>query len=315
MIRYLVVLLSLTLSLNSYALVDYSDSESSSTAPRAVSKPRPTTAASSIVQRSAPRKSSGSGASIFGGDFELEALYENQSISFDDASGNFQKLTLAGHFQTNYNLYIDFGYWAATSELRNSAGVDESLENEKGRLKFILGFNWLRFGKSEEMATVDIYGGGYLKGSGGVASTRTDKVVGIETSKRFHNFALALGYEYHLTGTPSAESESSIGNIGILKTSLGWMVSNDISFTLEGGMVSIKADTNVDRVNRIEEASKFSYIKPSLILGLAPSVGLEMGGVFRTRRAHNIDSLVSSRLWNIPGAYGNSLFAGLKFSI
>ncbi len=313
MIKYLVALLSLTMTLNSYALVDYSDTESSSgTTTR---KAAPARAAAPIIQRSAPTKSTGSGSSIFGGDFELETLYEHQSLAATEASGSFQKLSLAGHFQTQYNLYMDFSYWAATSELRNSEGADESLENEKGRFKFILGFNWLRFGKAQEMATVDIYGGGYFKGSGGVASTRTDKVVGIETSKRFYNFALALGYEYHLTGTPTAETESSIGNIGILKTSLGWMVSNDISFTLEGGMVSIDKDENTDRANRIEEETKFSYVKPSVILGLSPSVGLEMGGVFRTRRAHNTDSLVSARLWNIPGAYGNSLFAGLKLSI
>lgn len=314
MIRYLVTLLALNLTLNSYALVDYSETESSSspTANRA----RPARAAAApIIKRNAPTRSTNSGASIFSGDFELEALYDHQSLSVDDASGSFQKLSLVGHFQTQYNLYMDFSYWAATSELRNSDGVDQSLENEKGRLKFILGFNWLRFGKAQEMATVDIYGGAFFKGSGGVASTRTDKVVGIETSKRFHNFALALGYEYHLTGTPTAQSESSIGNIGIFKSSLGWMVSNDISFTLEGGMVSIAKDETTDRLNSISEETKFSYVKPTAILGLSPNVALEMGAVFRTRRAPNSNELVSARLWNIPGAYGNSLFAGLKLSI
>ncbi|CBW26762.1 putative exported protein [Halobacteriovorax marinus SJ] len=314
MIKYLAPVLALGLSLNSHALVDYSETEGSGTP---ATRPAPARAAAApIIKRNAPTQAGAkSGASLFGGNFELMALYDHQSLNLDQGSGSFQKLSLSGHFQTQYNLYMDFAYWAATSELRNSDGVDESLENEKGRLKFILGFNWLRFGKAQEMATVDIFGGAYLKGSGGVASTRTDKVVGIETSKRFYNFALALGYEYHLTGTPDAESESAIGNIGILKTSFGWMVSNDISFSLEGGMVNIASAEDTDRVNKIEEESKFSYIKPTLILGLSPSVALEMGGVFRTRRAHNTNSLVSARLWNIPGAYGNSLFAGLKLSI
>ncbi|WP_372654666.1 hypothetical protein [Halobacteriovorax sp.] len=314
MIRYLVSLISLTLTLNTYALVDYSQAESSSAPSKA--RARAPRKASGMIQRSAPSKAtSGSGSSIFGGDFELKALYDHQSISESQASGSFQKLTLSGHFQTQYNLYMDFSYWAATSELRNNDGEDESLENEKGRLKFIVGFNWLRFGSAQEMATVDIYGGALFKGSGGVASTRTDKVIGIETSKRFYNFALALGYEYHITGTPGAETESEIGNINLLKTSLGWMVSNDISFTLEGGMVTLAKSESTDRVNKIDEETEFSYVKPSVILGLSPNVGLEMGGVFRTRRAQNTNSLVSAKLWNIPGAYGNSLFAGLKIRI
>lgn len=314
MIRYLVSLISLTLTLNTYALVDYSQSETSSAPSKA--RARAPRKASGMIQRSAPNKpTAGSGSSIFGGDFELQALYDHQSLNESSASGSFQKLTLSGHFQTQYNLYMDFSYWAATSELRNSIGDDESLENEKGRLKFIIGFNWLRFGNAQEMATVDLYGGAFFKGSGGVASTRTDKVIGIETSKRFYNFALALGYEYHLTGTPSADSESAIGNISNFKTSLGWMVSNDISFTLEGGMVTIAKSESTERINNIDEETKFSYVRPSVILGLSPSVGLEMGGVFRTRRASNTDSLVSAKLWNIPGAYGNSLFAGLKITI
>ncbi len=314
MVRYLVSLISLTLTLNTFALVDYSQSETSSVRPKP--RARAPRKASGMIQRSAPTKStSGSGSTIFGGDFELQALYDHQSISESQTSGDFQKLTLSGHFQTQYNLYMDFSYWAATSELKNSEGEDESLENENGRLKFILGFNWLRFGSAQEMATVDLYGGALFKGSGGVASTRTDKVIGVETSKRFYNFALALGYEYHITGTPSAESESAIGNINILKTSLGWMVSNDISFTLEGGMVKLASNDNPDRVNKIDEEVEFSYVRPTVILGLSPNVGLEMGGVFRTRRAQNTNSLVSAKLWNIPGAYGNSLFAGLKITI
>ncbi|OUR97801.1 hypothetical protein A9Q84_06265 [Halobacteriovorax marinus] len=307
MLKILASLFTLSISFQCFALVDYSEVEDVKSSRRAA----PNRNQPAII-RKAPAQKASSNNSGGGGNFELSTLYEQQQVSAQTDDGDLSKVSFVGHFQTDYNLYLDVSYWMANATLNSS---ETSGDYEQGRPKVILGFNWLRFGKAQEMSTVDLFAGGVWKGSDSVASTRTDKIIGIETSKRFYIFALALGYEYHLTGTPESESETAIGNIGILKTSLGWMVSGDISFVLEAGMVKIDSDSNLDRANRLTESTQFSYLRPSALLGLSRSVSLEIGGVFRTRRARDVDTLLGAKLWNVPGAYGNSLFAGIRLSI
>jgi hypothetical protein len=302
----IISVIALLITQYTYALVDYSEVEGA--APTVKARPK---AQVPTIKRNAPRAAK---AANKGGpsSIELSTMFEQHSVNGETVTGDINKVSFAGHFQTQYNLYLDFSYWAASNDLNTFEGVSDY---EKGRPEFILGFNWLRFGAVQEMATVDIYGGATFKGSKEIASTRTDKIVGVETSKRFHSLAIALGYEYVLAGTPSDSQELTIGDISTLKTSIGWMVSGDISFVLEGGMVSIGDATSSDSAYKLTEETKFSYLKPTAILGLSPFISLEMGGVFRTRTAKDIDTLVDAKLWNVPGAYGNSLFAGLKFSI
>jgi len=307
MLKIIASFIAISITFQSYALVDYSEVEDASPARKSTRKTtRPSIKKNAPVQNTRSNDSGGSGA------FELTTKYEQQQINAQSDEGELSKISFAGHFQTDYNLFLDFSYWMADATLTNS---ETASDFEQGRPKVILGFNWLRFGKVQEMSTVDIYAGGVWKGSENIASTRTDKIIGIETSKRFYVFALALGYEYQLTGTPEDELETSIGNIGILKTTVGWMVSGDISFVLEAGMITIESDSNVDRTHRLEESTKFSYLRPVANLGLSRSISLELGGVFRTRKANDVDTLLGAKLWNVPGAYGNSLFAGLKLSI
>lgn len=301
------LLIATFISHNSFAIVDYSNVEGgSSFKPKRQNK-----AASQIIKRSAPtaaRSSAKSGPTTF----ELVTSFEQLDVDGDTTSGDINKVSFEGHFQTQYNLYLDVSYWAASNGLSTYEGPSSY---DKGRPELIIGFNWLRFGAPQEMATVDIYGGATFAGSEEVASTRTDKIIGVETSKRFYHFAVALAYEYAITSTPKNSDELTIGNISTLKTTLGWMVSGDISFMLEGGMVSIDNAQSSESTYKLTEDAKFSYLKPSMTLGISPAVSLEMGGVFRTRNAKDVDTLVDAKLWNIPGAYGNSLFAGLKFSM
>ncbi|WP_127717637.1 hypothetical protein [Halobacteriovorax sp. HLS] len=303
-------LIAIFISQNSFALVDYSQIEGSSPAP---STPNVKRSAPPIVKRNAPAAASSSRSANNGPtSFELLTSYEQQKVAGQTTSGELNKLSLMAHFQTQYNLYLDVNYWAASNEL--STNKQEGAY-EKGNPKVILGFNWLRFGAVQEMATVDIYGGASFGGDEAVATTRTDKIVGVETSKRFYNFAIAIAYDYNLTGSPDSSKELTIGNISTLKTSLGWVVSGDISFVVEGGMVTVDNALNSESAYKLKEDVQFSYIKPSVQLGISPLVSLEMGGVFRSRRAKDVDTLVDAKLWDTPGAYGNSLFAGLKFSM
>jgi hypothetical protein len=307
MTKTIFLLIAAFISHNSLALVDYSNVEGSSSSFKPNNRPK----AANKIKRNAPkaaRAATKSGPTSF----ELLTSFEQQDVSGDATTGDISKVSFQGHFQTQYNLYLDFSYWAASNGLSTHEGPSSY---DKGRPEFILGFNWLRFGAIQEMATVDIYGGATFAGSEEIASTRTDKIIGVETSKRFYNFAIAIGYEYVISGTPKNSEELTIGNINTLKTTLGWVVSGDISFVLEGGMVSIDNAQSSESSYKLLEDSKFSYLRPSVNLGLSPTISLEMGGVFRTRSAKDVDTLVDAKLWNVPGAYGNSLFAGLKFSI
>jgi len=56
-------------------------------------------------------------------------------------------------------------------------------------------------------------------------------------------------------------------------------------------------------------------LSPKLNLTLAPAVNLEMGARFRTNKAKSEQDLKSAKLFDLHGAYTNSLFAGLNLSI
>ena len=77
-----------------------------------------------------------------------------------------------------------------------------------------------------------------MDSSSELASSRTDKIFGIESVKRFYTFALGLGYRLYMTGTPEDDQEVDIGNIQKLYTLLvdGF---HDISFEVEGAVYNI----------------------------------------------------------------------------
>ena len=142
-----------------------------------------------------------------------------------------------------------------------------------------------------------------------------DKVVGIQTSKRFHELALELGYELRLTGTPGREEDLSIGNINKFSATVGWMVSPDIQFAVEGSSYKVSSDSDLARKNRLSQDTTFSSLAPQLGLGITPMIQLIMGGNFRVDRADNQDDLIGAKLWDLEGVYGNSLFVKLNASL
>src|SRR5690606_10520676 len=120
-----------------------------------------------------------------------------------------------------------------------------------------------------------------------------------------------LGYKVWLTGTPSNSEEVTIGNVQRLSATLGWMVSPDIQFAVEAATVSIGVG---DGERALTQKTSFGTLAPSIHLGITPSVGLELGAVFRTKRLKD-ENLLGARLWNLPGSYGNKLYAGLGISL
>ncbi|MBY0416286.1 MAG: hypothetical protein K2Q18_19080, partial [Bdellovibrionales bacterium] len=203
------------------------------------------------------------------------------------------------------NVFLDASYWSASGDTGRA----------NGNPKIILGFNWLRFGNPSDEARLDIYGGVKLSASSKLGSSRTDKIVGAETTKRFGTFGLGIGYDMSIVGTPGNAEENSVGNINRLTISGGWMVSQDIQFEVEAENFTINVGADESRSNRLKEKVSFSTLSPKLNLKIVPAVNLEMGARFRMKKAKEEANLMAAKVFDLHGANSNSLFAGLNISL
>ncbi len=292
---------------SAFALVDYS--ESSAPAAPTKRKARPikiNKSPSNSLRSSAPQRSS-AGSSF--GEFSFGTGYQSNNIEVGDRTGKVDSWHFDGHFQTNYGFYLNASHYMASSESETLAVNSGS---QQGNPKALIGFNWLRFGSGADAGTIDIIAGASFGQTGSdFASSRTDKIFGIETTKKIASMVLGFGYEYRITGTPSNTEELTIGNIQKIYAILGWMATPDIRFSFEGGTYKIgEAAGN----NSLEEKTSFGYVAPKVHLGISPFVSLDLGAIFRSKRLKNED-LVDARLYDLKGAYGSSILAGLSLSM
>ena len=272
---------------SAYALVDYSE-----TAPA-----KSTTQAQNQTQ--APKNESKS--LIWKSDFSFNTNYEAMEIN----SNKIGVLNLNTHLQTPFNIYVDLSYWNA----------HDSNTTQSGNPKGIIGFNWLRFGSPSDEARLDLYGGAKLAGSSTLASSRTDKIFGADTTKRFGTFGLGVGFDITLPGAPKKSDDMSIGNISRIAFSGGWMVSNDIQFEVELETFKISQSSETSRANHLNNSVTFSTLSPKMNLTIMPAVSLELGARFRTNKPKSDQNLATAKLFDLHGAYSNSLFAGLNLSL
>ncbi len=273
-------------SSNVWALVDYSEPSSSTGGANKIStKPTAIPESKGLIWKS---------------DISLTTHYEASEYQ----SKKMGILNFNTHLQTPFNIYLDLTYWQGQGKTASGSGNP----------KVILGFNWLRFGSPSDEARFDFYGGARFSGKSELASSRTDKIFGVETTKRFGTFGLGLGYDLTLVGTPSRETDMSIGNIHRISVSGGWMVSNDIQFELE--MESFKvSESSQSNGNTLNKSLSFSTLSPKLNLTILPSVTVELGARFRTNKPKSEQDLSAAKLIDLHGAYSNSLFAGVSFNI
>jgi hypothetical protein len=283
------------LSHSAYALVDYSETSGSVSDDKApINK--------SMQKMSRPVSSSSGGKSLtWKADFSFASNYESMEI----AGQKYGVLNIGTHIQTPVNVFLDASYWTASGDAGSA----------NGNPKIILGFNWLRFGNPSDEAKLDIYGGAKLSSSSKLGTSRTDKIVGAETTKRFGTFGLGLGYDMTMAGTPKNVDENAIGNINRLTISGGWMVSQDIQFEVEVENFTINKAKDTNRPNRLAEKASFSTLSPKVNLGLAPAVNLELGARFRMKKAREEANLLNARVFDLHGANTNSLFAGLNITL
>jgi hypothetical protein len=274
-------------SVKAHALVDYSETNA--------------TPSSAIKTMTKTTSSSEAKGLIWKSDISMAANYESAEYQ----SKQIGLINLNTHLQTPFNVYMDLTYWHAQSKTTSGSGNS----------KVLLGFNWLRFGSASDEARFDFYGGARFSGKSELASSRTDKIFGVETTKRFGTFGLGLGYDYTMVGRPAKQSDMSIGNIHRISVSGGWMVSNDIQFELEMESFKVSESSSGHGANDLSKSISFSTLSPKLNLTIVPSVTLELGARFRTNKAKSDQDLSSAKLIDLHGAYSNSLFTGISFNI
>jgi hypothetical protein len=277
---------------SAHALVDYSNTVGG------VEEKAP--ANRSMQKMSAASNSGGGRGLTWKSDFSFTTNYESLEIE----SNKYGVLNLNAHVQTPVNIYLDATYWNA----------DGNEGSSSGNPRLILGFNWLRFGSPSEEAKLDIYGGVKLSSSSLLGSSRTDKIFGAETTKRFGTFGIGIGYDMTLVGNAKNTDEKTIGNINRLNISGGWMVSEDIQFEIEAENYSI-APGDESRTNRLIEKVSFSTLSPKLNLGLAPAINLELGARFRMKKVKEDSDLMAAKVFDLHGVHSNSLFAGLNITL
>ncbi|MFX3675735.1 MAG: hypothetical protein ACN6I6_01735 [bacterium] len=287
----------------SFALVDYTESvEAPAPAPTKIKRIAP--AASSSGQASMVRRNSGPS-----GMFELSAKYGVLDAEVGSKSGKVNVTRFDAHFETSYNIWLDASWALGSFDTSSNLGQGSS---QNGNPQAIIGVNWIEFGGAGERASMDfVAGANFAQKDSDFATSRTDKIVGVETAKRFGPLVFGLGYRLWMTGSPGNAAELNIGNIQRLSASLGWMVSPDIRFAVEGATVSIGSG---EGDFALTDKISFGTVSPSMQLALSPTVSLDMGAVFRSKRLKDED-LLAARLWNLPGSYGSSLFAGLSLAL
>ncbi|AYF44446.1 hypothetical protein BALOs_1445 [Halobacteriovorax sp. BALOs_7] len=292
----------LSLTLNANALVDYSGGPSAT-------KYDPTTTSPAPVVRQSRAKTSAPASSGFDWGFLPQAVdfslgYTSAKAFYTDENINMLNMKIKGTF--SHGIFVELGM--------NGAQSLETSEYEQGNSSAKLGFNWLDIGNDYNKLIFDIFVGTNFSGKSEFSTKRSDRFVGVTTEKRFGAAALGLTYERTFTEGLVDDEEMSIGDISQWSADLGIMVSSEIQFLLTYGEVKVGASDFLS-ANYLSSDLKYSYIKPQMFLKMANAVRLNLGAVFQASRPDS--SLMSSslKIWGLPAAYGNTLFAGLNIAI
>lgn len=303
----LTVLLGIILfSSQAFALVDYSEPTAQAPAKKRPSRIKINKRPGNSMKASRPSSNSSAGSSI--GEFSLGTSYQSSNIEIGEKVGKVNAWHFDGRFQTNYGFYLSASHYVGSSD---SLDLTEESEIQQGNPVAKIGFNWLQFGGGADAGTIDIIAGAsFGQSNSDFASSRTDKIFGVETTKKIASMVLGLGYEYRITGS-AGEEEMNIGNIQQMYVVLGWMATPDIRFSLEAGTYKIGLG---EGTYFLDEKTSFGYASPQVHLAISPFVSLDLGAIFRTKRLGN-DELINARLYDLKGAYGSSLLAGLTMAL
>lgn len=288
--KFLIVSFMIILNQNIHALVDYSDTSVDS--PKSNNK----------SQIRLPETNNSKSSLIWKSDLSLDTNYEMLEVG----NSKVGLVNFDAHLQTPVNIFFDASYWQA-----NSSGPNAS---SSGNPKFILGVNWFKVGSPSDEAAVNLSAGMRLKSQSQLASSRDDKIFGVETTKKFGVFGLGLGYEYTMTGDTARSTDIAIGSIQRIEVSSGWIVSNDIQFELSIENFKINPNSSPGN-NRLNQEITFSTIGPKLNLQIFKGVNFELGARYQMKKAQSSQDLVAMKLIDVHALYSNTVYTGLNLSI
>ena len=293
MIISLLLLFQSLLFCNVLALVDYTESEEEAPLNRTFkAKEIP-----SFKERSASRKA-----------FQTMLGYRQINIKTDRNISTMDFLDVSGHFQSHYNIYLDLSYWTANARSRKL--FDDKRGFQKGNPTGLVGINWFETGPVDQRASMDILLGGTLgEKNSSLAFSRNDTSFGIKTVKYFGPVSLKITYTHTKTGRPKRQEEMDIGPLQSIQGTLYWKRPRT-SFSLESGAHRIRAVGEDIHPLRLTKKISFAYLGSHMTFHLGDRIQLKLGAVFKTRGSTD-HSLLSAKLYNVKGSYGNSLFIGL----
>ena len=235
-----------------------------------------------------------------------------ESVDVDSFSKNdnasFYKMNL--YYRPQSDLYLKLGYYFGFAD---SLNLNEN-QSRKGNLDFRVVANWLSWSNGSFNSKLDLFAGVSLKeSSSNFGSSRTDKMIGFETSRNFSNLIFSLGHEYHMTGRPKNQGELAVGDIRKYYGVLGWKVTPDINFAIEAVHyeVSPTSKSNDSLKNKVSSG----HLSPWLFLNLSKKFDFVLGAVFRTNKVRKEEELRRARLWSHQGFYGNSVFTKINLNI
>ena len=263
------------------------------------------------VKRASSSRSSSEATTRRGhGSWTIEGSIESvdvESFSKND-NASFYKMNL--YYRPQSDLYLKLGYYFGFAD---SLNLYEN-QSRKGNLDFRLVANWLSWSNGSYNSKLDFFAGVSLKErSSNFGSSRTDKVVGFETSRNFSNLIFSLGHEYHMTGKPKNQDELAVGDIRKYYGILGWKVTPDINFAIEAVHYEIAPTSKGD--DSLKNKVSSGHLSPWLFLNLSKKFDFILGAVFRTNKIRQKDKLRRARLWSYQGLYGNSVFTKINLNI
>tara|TARA_Y100001970_G_C14244231_1_gene866945 strand:- start:2802 stop:3662 length:861 start_codon:yes stop_codon:yes gene_type:complete len=230
-----------------------------------------------------------------------------ESFSKND-NASFYKMNL--YYRPQPDLYVKLGYYFGFAD---SLNLNEN-QSRKGNLDFRVVANWLSWSNGAFNSKLDLFGGVSLKeNSSNFGSSRTDKMIGFETSRNFSSLIFSLGHEYHMTGKPKNQGELAVGDIRKYYGVLGWKVTPDINFALEAVHYEVAPTSKTG--DSLKSKMSSGHLSPWLFLNLSKKFDFILGAVFRTNKIRQEEELRRARLWSYQGLYGNSVFTKINLNI
>ena len=216
-------------------------------------------------------------------------------------SKKFDEYSLGVTLMTPWKVYFDL-------DLSYGGGTLEEDELSLGNTEFSVGATWLEFGQMHNLISVDVIGGMSLGvKESDIGTQRSDSYVGLLTKKNFSAMDLSLGFEHWFMDEDKFENEYSIGSFNKYLVNAGWTVSRDIRFDLSFQFINI---------GDVEENRDISYteVSPQLALKLSPGFNLNLGARFSSEKDISDLNLDKLKVWNVSSLYGNSFFTKMSFN-